>query len=75
MTQWYTILRIESDISLIQNPIGPLDSLRSYIALQGQYDCVWTAPVACFRASMSTATAQRRFRIGWPTPSYRRTMA
>jgi len=48
MTQWYTVLRIESDISLIQNPIGPLDSLRSYIALQGQYDCVWTRACGLF---------------------------
>ncbi|HYB11953.1 MAG TPA: DUF1302 family protein, partial [Myxococcota bacterium] len=42
MSQWVNVLRIDTDANLIQNPIGPLDSLRAYMRIQFRYDCVYT---------------------------------
>jgi hypothetical protein len=48
LTQWANIFRIDTDANLIQNPIGPLDSLRSYMRLEVRYDCVYTRACGLF---------------------------
>ncbi|HME71160.1 MAG TPA: DUF1302 family protein [Myxococcota bacterium] len=48
LTQWANILRIDTDVNLIQNPIGPLESLRSYTRIEVRYDCVYTRACGLF---------------------------
>jgi len=48
LTQWKNILRVDTDALLIKNPIGPLESLRSYMRLELSYDCVYTRACGMF---------------------------
>ncbi len=42
MSQWATVLNIETDLNLFPNGIGPFSSVTGYVRVEARYDCVWT---------------------------------
>jgi hypothetical protein len=48
LTMWNTVLRVDIDANLIKNPIGPLDSLRTFMRFNAQYNCVYTRACGLF---------------------------
>jgi hypothetical protein len=48
LTQMATILRVDIDSNIIENPIGFLESMRAYTRFEVRYDCVYTRACGLF---------------------------
>ncbi len=63
LTQWYNILNIELELSLIEDKAGPFDLLSAFARVEARYDCVWTR--ACGVASSADTYGNRSRRLPW----------